>query len=230
MYYNILQRQYFLFSPKGVASHPLPEGRGLTATLDNNILRTAFSLNDQGSTIITAAGNFRRPVSSIKTRASLDKKIIVVASLSSSGYPSDFTNYGDAVTLSAPSDRFMRSYDYEGNSKDFGGTSAAAALVTGTLGGFTLLSRQHLTTLQADGLLRKTAISLPNLPSGHSPGAGMLNSYKVGMVALRIRERCRIYVTESLRNKCLSHLLKTEETYLFNNLRVQSFPFNKVFL
>ena len=37
MYYNILQRQYFLFSPKGEALHPLPEERGLTATLDKNL-------------------------------------------------------------------------------------------------------------------------------------------------------------------------------------------------
>ncbi len=35
MYYDIAQKAIlFLFSPKGVASYPLPEGRGLTATLD----------------------------------------------------------------------------------------------------------------------------------------------------------------------------------------------------
>ncbi len=40
MYYDIAQKAIlFLFSPKGVASYPLPEGRGLTATLDKNLSR-----------------------------------------------------------------------------------------------------------------------------------------------------------------------------------------------
>ncbi len=43
IYYDILQKTIFFFSPKGVASHPLPEGRGFRATLDKDVLDSTTS-------------------------------------------------------------------------------------------------------------------------------------------------------------------------------------------
>ena len=189
----------------------------------SSITHIASSLSTLGSTLVVAAGNGRFSVEPAQEEASLNKTIIVVASLAPDGSPSAFTNYGDAVTISAPSDTSLRSYDYEGNRTNFGFTSGAAPLVTGTLGGFTLLSRHHLSTRQADLLLRKTAVPLPNLPREHLMGAGMLNSYKIGMVALRIKEQCQRYSMESRRNRCLSGLLENDETYQFNEMSTRFF-------
>ena len=133
------------------------------------------------------------------------------------GHPSDFTNYGDSVTIFAPSDNSIRSYDFENNPKNFSGTSGATPLVTGTLGGFSLLSGYAPQTHEAKILLEKTSIPLPYLPSSHFLGAGMLNSYKMGMVALKMKEQCQNYDSTDQRNECMSRLLREEETYNFES-------------
>ena len=179
--------------------------------------RLVSSMHSMGTTIITAAGNEFRPVVRPKRQSASKGQIIVVASLAPNGYPSDFTSYGDSVTISAPSDNSIRSYDFENNPTSFGGTSGAAPLVTGTLGGFTLLSGYPLQTHEAKILLEKTSIPLPYLPSSHLLGAGMLNSYKMGMVALKIKEQCQNYDSTDQRNECMSRLLREEETYNFES-------------
>ena len=189
----------------------------------NIIANLTFQMSSQGVTIITSADNYGLPVSPAKTQAALEKNVIVVASLTSAGSPSIFTNYGNAVTVSAPSDDSLRSYDYQGKKKDYSGTSGAAFLTTGILGGFTLLSRHHLSTDQATLLLEKTAIPLPNLPDEHLMGAGMVNAYKIGMVAFRIKEKCRESQTETQKKRCLSALLESKETYQFHETSDQLF-------
>ena len=174
-------------------------------------------LSTRGVTFVIAAGNHKMPLSLSLTETSLNKKAIVVSSLTPLGFPSKFTGYG-AVTVSAPSNNSIRSYDYEGNATFFGGTSGATSLVTGTLAGFTLLSRHHLTVRQADYLLRKTAIPLPRLPRKHLLGAGMLNAYKIGRVALRIREQCQRDPSGFRRDECLSNLLESKQTYHFSEM------------
>ena len=179
--------------------------------------RLASSMHSMGTTIITSAGNGYQPVGRLKRQSASEGHIIVVASLAPNGHPSDFTNYGDSVTISAPSDNSIKSYDFENNPNDFGGTSGATPLVTGTLGGFTLLSGYALQTHEAKILLEKTAIPLPYLPSSHLLGAGMLNSYKMGMVALKMKEQCQNYDSTDQRNECMSRLLREEETYNFES-------------
>ena len=129
-----------------------------------------------------------------------------------SGLPSDFNSYADSVTIAAPADKDMRSYNFLGEAKSFGGTSAAAPLVTGTLGGFTLLSGYHLNTGEIKHLLEKTAVPLPYLSRSHLLGSGMLNSYKMGKVALRLKQRCREH---GQKMECMESLLETESIYHF---------------
>ena len=187
------------------------------------IPRLASSLSTVGSTLIVSAGNKGSTVEPAKTEASLNKNIIVVASLAPNGFPWVLTNYGEAVTISVPSDKSVRSYDYNGNAEDFGETSSGTPFVTGSLGGFTLLSRYHLSTHQAHLLLKKTAIPIPNLPQQHLMGVGMLNSYKIGMTALKIKDRCQRYSTNPRKNKCLSDALENDETYRFDETSTRLF-------
>ena len=192
---------------------------------DKDTAALVSSMNALGSTVVSSAGNGGTMLTPAK--ASVNKTVILVSSLKPDGNPSDFTSFGDAVTVSAPSDKSLKSYDYNGNPRNFGGTSGAAPLVTGTLVSFTLLSRHHLSTPQADMLLRKTAVLLPHLPDHHLMGAGMLNSYKIGMAALRIKKRCQQYHKRYIRRptlrkprlrsrkKCFSDALKNDATYRF---------------
>ena len=172
-------------------------------------------MSSRGTTVIASAGNDAVPIEASQARAGLEEKAILVTSLRPSGEPSGFTSYGISATIAAPSDRSIRSYDFAGNPRDFGGTSGAAPLVTGSLGGFTLLNGFPLTTPRAKQLLTKTALMIPTLPRFHLLGAGMLNAYKIGMVALRIKQLCGHHVSSVNRQECLSSLLDKEETYLF---------------
>ena len=170
----------------------------------------AFRLSSKGSTLITSADNDRSAVGPAKSGSAREGNIILVTSLAPSGHPSSFTNYADSTTVAVPSDRSMRSYDFEGEAGIFGGTSGAAPLVTGALGGFSLLSGYALGTREIERLLKKTAIPLAGLPRSNLIGAGMLNAYKIGRVADRLTQRC------GEKKECMASLLKTEELYDFD--------------
>ena len=58
----------------------------------------------------------------------------------------------------APGDYYLTSVDGDGNYRQFGGTSGATPLVTGSLAGFEWLSGYHPTAEEAKILLEKTAI------------------------------------------------------------------------
>ena len=195
----------------------------LSELTSHTVSRIASLMNSMGITMFTAAGNNARPISSGKREASKANKIIVVASLAPDGYPSDFTNYGDGITIAVPSDYSLRSYNFRGEKGDFGKTSGGLPSVTSTVGGFTLLSGYPLNTWQIKVLLRETAMPIPSLPPNHLLGTGMLNAYKVGRVALRIKEQCKNHSSPNARAKCLSDSLATRETYNFSEESVQLF-------
>ena len=175
------------------------------------------NLDKTKSTLIHAAGNWGSSPDILTRQSSKNGKSILVASLDKYGVPSHFTSYGESITISAPSHNSIRSYDFAGQEEAFGGTSGAAPLVTGTLGGFTLLSGYSLDAGQIKRLLKKTAILHPHLPASSLAGAGILNSYKIGQVAQRIKERCQDDA------QCKSSLLDTEELYNFDGQSSQLF-------
>ena len=196
------------------------------------IANTASMMSSRGSTLITIAGNRERPVYSEKNTTAENQRTIVVASLDLLGFPSGFTSYNDGVTISAPADNHIRSYNFAGEPKTFGGTSGSTPLVTGALGGFSLLSHYSLATHEARHLLMKTAIPIPSLPESHLVGAGMLNAYKMGRVALRLKEQCKQYPPGfRSRYECMADALRTEQVYRFEkesilltNEAVEAFP------
>ena len=195
------------------------------------IADTVAIMSSRGSTMITGSGNDGRAVYSEKNKTAENQRAIVVAGLDMVGYPSNFTRYSSGVTISAPAD-YLRSYNFTGEADTFGGASGATPLVTGALGGFSLLSNYFLGTHEARHLLTETAIPIPTLPKSHLVGAGMLNAYKMGRIALRLKERCKQYpLGFSSRYECISDALRTqsvynfaEESLLLTNEAVEAFP------
>ena len=178
--------------------------------LNENISRQIAQMNEESAiTVVTSASNDYGFVEEAKAKLSREGKLIIVASLNPAGRPSDFTNFSDAVTIAAPSDTTLRSYSFSGTPKDFSGTSGATPLVTGSLAAFTLISSYKLKTTEAIHLLQKTAIPLPFLPSSAMIGAGMLNAYKMGAVAERLKQKCQG------QEACMAESLFLPETYQF---------------
>ena len=94
----------------------------------------------------------------------------------------------------------------------FGGTSSAAALVTGSLAAFTLITNYALTITEAIRLLHKTAMPFPNLPSFDDwASPGILNAYRIGAVAERLNQMCG----KENSSYCMERLLPLDETYQF---------------
>ncbi|MCY4644651.1 MAG: S8/S53 family peptidase [Bacteriovoracales bacterium] len=163
------------------------------------------------TTVVTAAGNQNLPLGSVKAALAQEEKLIVVASLKPSGMPSSFTNYSEFMTIAAPSDHSIRSYDYEGKSKTFGGTSGATPLVTSALASFSLITDYPLKTKEAVRLLKSTEIPLP---LHQYTNLGMLNAYKISAVASKIQKRCD-RGRKRLKDHCIRQSLKFDETYNF---------------
>ena len=141
--------------------------------------------------VVTSGNNFPERLDDIKSKASKDYDVIVVGSFSPKGLVSTFSQSGEELSILAPSDEWLTSADKNGEYKKFGGTSGAAPLVTGSLAGFEWLSGYHPTAKEAKILLEKTALptlhSFEQLPLN---GSVLLNAYKLGEVAKRLKEKC----------------------------------------
>ena len=169
------------------------------------------------SIIVTASGNDfpKELVEDIKNKASKDFDMIVVGSFSPLGFVSEFSQSSREVFILAPSDDWITSAGKKWDKEQFGGTSGATPLVTGSLAGFEWLSGYHPTAKEAKVLLEKTALPTPH--SFEKPrinGAGLLNAYKLGKVAQKLKEKCRSKLIQKKRNCFKKEILK-EENYRF---------------
>jgi len=165
--------------------------------------------------VVVVAGNyFPTEVDDLKTQASKDLDMILVGSLSPNGLVSNFSQSDEEVAILAPSDVFLTSATENGECKKFGGTSGAAPLVTGSLAGFEWISGYSPTAKEAKILLEKTAF--PTLHSYEKPrlnGVGMLNSYKLGMVGKKLKQKCQ---WEPLQiHDCFKGEILNDENYHF---------------
>ena len=180
------------------------------------------------SIIVTAAENQRlnnEPfVPYNKSMASKEFDAIIVGSLSPSGNPSSFSQKGNPAAGSeyrappailAPSDYSITSQDDDGNYVRFGGTSGAAPLVTGALAGFTWLSGFQPTGAEAKVLLKRTAIPLSASHDKGRHGPGMLNAYKLTMVAKKLKEECGGGKDKKYYINCMKSKIQDPETYAF---------------
>ena len=160
-----------------------------------NIYEVFKELSSSGvsrSIVVLASGNlFPKRLDDIERKASKDYDVIIVGSFSPKGFVSASSQSDEELSILAPSDNWLTSAGKNGEYKKFGGSSGAAPLVTGSLAGFEWLSGYHPTAKEAKVLLEKTA--LPTLHSFEKPpinGAGLLNAYKLGEVAKRLKEKC----------------------------------------
>ena len=176
----------------------------------------AMSRISPPSILVHSAGNdYLEGSPSIDPRASEFSKnfdSIIVGSLSPKGVASEYSQEGEEVHILAPSDYYITSVDENGNYHKFSGTSGATPLVTGSLAGFEWLSGYHPTAKEAKLLLEKTAV-----PTIHSVfenpkknGKGMLNAYKLGKVAQRLKDKCK---TD---HQCFTQEIKNPENYQFS--------------
>ena len=170
--------------------------------------------------VVVAIGNeFPASTEAIQTKASKDFQVVLVGSFAPEGVVSHFSQEHEEVHILAPSDQWISSTNNSGSYRRFGGTSAAAPLVTGSLAGFEWLSDYHPSGKEAKTLLEKTAI--PTIHSHEKPrknGVGLVNSYKLGIVAKRLKEKCQTLVQQSrVKNfaHCMREEIQKDENYKF---------------
>lgn len=192
-------------------SRSLPSFINVSLTWSGQLFGEALKQLSPPSVVVVAAGNDHPdPLPQEKVKISQDLDAIVVGSLAPDGKRSRFSQEHPEVHIMAPSDYYQISADENGNRVSFGGTSAAAPLVTGSLAGFEWLSGYHPTAEEAKILLAKTAI--PHEYSHDKPptnGVGILNSYKLGMVGKKLKELCGTDIS------CFKEKIKEDSSYDF---------------
>ena len=172
--------------------------------------KTLRELGGPDTIIVAASGNsapyFTLPA---QDHTSKEYDIIFVGSVDPTGRPSSFSQQGEAVHIMAPGGQ-VTTVDSEGKYETVNGTSFSTPLVTGSLMGFEWLSGYHPNSKEAKILLERTAISTKN--SHDKPrknGAGILNSYKLGMVGKRLKSQC------GSNKNCFRQKINDPETYKF---------------
>lgn len=170
------------------------------------------------STLVTISGNYHGPMELLKENAAQKNQIVTVGSVNEFGNASIFNNYSENITISAPSDDKLYSFDNK-SEVVFGGTSGAAPQVTSALLIFSLYTGVKLPPASSIKLLQKSSLPFPNYPSNTNIGKGILNTYKIFKIAKKLNELCSSEVESNFRERCI--LEKLEET------NVYSFEINK---
>ena len=176
----------------------------------------AFKKLSPPSVIVVAADNyFPETMDDMKSRASKDFDVIAVGNLSPDGFAASSSVAGEEIHILAPAGEssVLASADYEGDYMGFGGTSGAAPQVTGALAAFEWLSGYHPSAAEAKRLLEKTAS--PSLHAFEEPrrnGAGLLNVYRLGAVAQKLKEKCKRAKNDK---SCIQKEIQGEAIYQF---------------
>lgn len=173
---------------------------------------------------ITSAGNSRGLVERGKRELAARNEIVVVGNTNVFGFPAKLTDSAPEVTISAPSDGSLTTYDYQGNLKNFSGTSGSAPQVLASLANFRIVTGIAVDGSLAKILLQKTALKI--LPQPNNIGAGSLNAYKIYELAKRVKARCpqksRICAMRVI-NQNDSMVTRKEERAVLRKLR-KAFP------
>jgi hypothetical protein len=166
--------------------------------------------SEPGTIFIDASGNGGGSVNEFKRQQAREDHIILVSSCTSEGKPSSFSDTSPEVSICAPSNREVTSFDSSGAPSSFGGTSGAAPQVTSALAAFTLISGYSLSTREAKKLLERTALPMPGMLHPNMFGHGMLNTYKIGELAYRAQSLCQ---NQAQKERCVRRLLSTDGFY-----------------
>jgi serine protease len=157
-------------------------GSGSCGTTTQNAINGAVS---RGTTVVVAAGNSNANAANF-TPASC-ANVINVASITSSGARSSFSNYGTSIDVSAPGSSILSTLNSGSTTPgsasyaSYSGTSMAAPHVAGTVA---LVQSRRLalglalyTPAEVESLLKSTAYPLPGACSGGC-GAGIIDARK----------------------------------------------------
>lgn len=155
-------------------------GGGSCGTTTQSAIDGAVS---RGTTVVVAAGNSNADVANF-TPASCNN-VIAVASITSTGSRSSFSNFGTKIDVSAPGSGILSTLNAgtttpgAASYASYNGTSMAAPHVAGTVA---LVQSRRLalglalyTPAQIESLLKSTAYPLPGTCSGGC-GAGIINA------------------------------------------------------
>ena len=216
----------YLFGFKKRAPHYINNSMGWKESQDIYKVFEKLSSSTSNTVIVSTSGNdFPFKLGDIKVKASKNYNVVLAGSFSPKGFVSGFSQSGKELHILAPSDNWITSAGKMWDNRPFGGTSGAAPLITGSLAGFEWLSGYHPTAKEAKILLEKTA--LPTLHSHEKPrinGAGLLNAYKLGEVAKRLKEKC-----EDKSIACFKQEILKDENYRFSEDRGLKEDIGRVF-
>jgi len=150
-------------------------------------------LSKGNSLAVVCAGNKGMDKISEAQKISASEKLnlILVGSSNPYGFVSSFSQYAPTTAILAPGDYYQSSANHDGTLMKFGGTSGSTPEVTATLAAFTAITGVQLSRDEARALLSKTALIAPD-SYYHltTKNVGLLNSYKIGKVAIRLKDVC----------------------------------------
>ncbi len=137
----------------------------------------------RGALVVFAAGNDDREIGADELQAA--PGVLCVSAVDSYGYPTNYTNYGDPVDVAAPS-ATVSIVPGGGVTTSFGGTSAAAPVVSG-LAAWALSIAPELSAEELGALLIETATPSPLVSHDE---VGHNDYYGYGLVdAIALAER-----------------------------------------
>jgi serine protease len=157
------------------------EAMEVPAPLKNVIIQAATEgWNGLGAVVVFAAGNEDRELQDNELCAI--EELICVSATDSYGRPTNYTNYGNAIDISAPSATVSIAPE-NSTTTNFGGTSAAAPVVSG-VAGWARSARPELSSSELKAVLIEASVPSPLVThneDGHHPyyGFGTLSPEKL---------------------------------------------------
>ncbi|WDM68452.1 S8 family peptidase [Xanthomonas cucurbitae] len=151
-------------------------GSGACSSTTQSAINSAVS---RGTTVVVAAGNSNANVSTANPANCAN--VIAVASITSSGARSNFSNFGAGIDIAAPGSAILSTLNTgtttpgSASYASYNGTSMAAPHVAGVVALVQSAASRPLTPAAVETLLKNTARPLPGACSGGC-GAGIVNA------------------------------------------------------
>ena len=151
-------------------------GQGACGTTTQNAINGAVS---RGTTLVIAAGNSNANVSGYSPGNC--NNVISVASITSTGARSSFSNYGALIDVASPGSSIMSTLNTGSTTPgsetyaSYSGTSMAAPHVAGVVALIQSVSSPARTPAQVETLIKDTARAFPSTPS-QPIGTGIVNA------------------------------------------------------